>query len=65
MSFTLAALVATAAPAALEAVCNFARENRGTFNALLKQSKPCIYDASKKLDSELNKYKNDGWEKDK
>lgn len=69
MSFTLAALITAAAPVALEAIGNFARENRGTVNALLKQSKPAILDISKKvdktLDDELHKYENDGWDKDK
>lgn len=65
MSFTLAAIVAAAAPTALEAISNFAKENRGAFNALLKQSKPAIQDMSKKLDNELNKYKNNGWSNDK
>lgn len=65
MSFTIAAIVAAAAPAALEAIGNFVKENRGAFNALLKQSKPAVHDMSKKLDNELNKYTNDGWSKDK
>lgn len=65
MSFTLAGLIAMAAPAVLEAISDFARENRGTFNAFLKQSKPAIQDMSKKMDNELNKYEIDGWEKDK
>ena len=69
MSLTLYALITTVAPVALKAIGDFARENRGTINALLKQSKPAIYEASKTLDSKLNeevhKYENDGWEKDK
>ena len=65
MSFTLVGLIAMAAPVALEAISNFAKENRGTFNALLKQSKPAMHDMSKKLDDELHKYKSDGWDKDK
>lgn len=69
MSFTLYALIAAAAPAALEAIGDFARENRGAINTLLKQSKPAIHEASKTLDSKLNeevhKYENNGWDKDK
>lgn len=69
MSLTLYTLIATAAPAALKAIGNFARENRVTFNSLLKQSKPAIHEASKTLGSKLNeevhKYENDGWEEDK
>lgn len=65
MSFTLYSLIVAAAPVALDAIGKYARENRGTFNALLKQSKPAIHEASKKVDDELNKYKNDGWTKDK
>ena len=68
MSLTLYALITAAAPVALDAISNFARENRGTFNALLKQSKPAIRDATKildsKLDDEVHKYKKDGWDKD-
>lgn len=69
MSLTLAALIAAAAPAALNAAADFARENRGAVNAFLKQSKPVIHEASKKADSKLNdelhKYEIDGWEKEK
>ncbi len=65
MSITIATIVAAAAPVVLETISNFARENRGTFNALLKQSKPAIQDMSKKLDGEINKFENNGWQKDK
>ena len=68
MSFTLAGLIAAAAPVALKAISDFARENRGTFNGLLKESKPVIRDLSRdiseKMNNEINKYENDGWEKD-
>lgn len=69
MSVTLYALIAAAAPVALEAVGNFVKENRVAVNSFLKQSKPAIREVSKKLDGkideEVNRYSNDGWEKDK
>lgn len=68
MSLTLYALITTATPVVLKAIGDFARENRGTINGLLKESKPVIKEASKTLDNKLNeevhKYENDGWEKD-
>ena len=65
MSLTLASIIAAAAPVALDAISNFARENRGTFNALLKQSKPAVLDISKKISNELSKHEIDGWTKDR
>ncbi len=65
MSFTLFTLITAAAPTVLNALGNYVKENKGTVIGLLKQSKPVINEATKKLDNELCKYEDDGWSKDK
>lgn len=72
MSFTLFGLATIVLPAALDAIGNYARENRGVINGLLKESKPLIHDAPKllddelqKLDKEIHKHEYNGWDKDK
>ena len=59
MSFTLAALAAAALPAVLD----FARQNRGMVNGLLKESKPAIREVTQKVQDTVTggDYEKAGW----